>query len=88
MRVGAWALDPPDQRGVARGRVGDAPGVLGRMHREVQVIAGDVQAERRGLGHFGTLPCGTGLPPSLARCGLAPAALATVATGRDDHARS
>ena len=45
-----------DQRGVARGRVGDAPGVLGRMHRDIQMIAGDVQAEIRGLGHFGTLP--------------------------------
>ena len=62
MPAGCSARAPADQAGVARRGVGDPPGVPGRVHRDIQVIAGDVQAEIRGLGHFGTLPCGARPP--------------------------
>ena len=75
---GLQGLRAAHQRGMPCGGVGDPPGVLRGVARDIQMIAGDVQAEIRGLGHFGTLRCGAGLPPSLARCGLALAALATV----------
>ena len=75
---GLQGLRPAHERGLADGRVGDPPGGLGRVHRDIQMIAGNIHAEIRRLRHSGTLRCGAGLPPNLARCGLALAAPATV----------
>jgi len=33
-----------------------APGRAGRIHRHLQVIARDIDAEKHGVGHSGTLP--------------------------------